>query len=397
MYTFGVFKFNLLKVTLVHQYFKHPSEGGAIRSYYLAKGLLARGHEVEVITTHNEKTLAVKQIDDIKVVYLPIFYDNTLGKYQRMMAFIKFIFQSINTLHKRKKPQLLYVISTPLTVGIIALWAKYIKRIPYIFEIGDLWPEAPIQLGYIKNALLKKVLYWFEKIIYRNAYKIVAMSPDIEKIIRQGNKVIMIPNMADCDFFTPVAKPMATLEKYKIGHEFVISYLGAAGRANHLSYLLDAAKAIINKGLAVKILVAAAGSELDGFRKEVKKAKLHNVVFASYSDKEGVREMLTVSDAVYVSFADVPILSSGSPNKFFDGLAAGKIIITNFEGWVKNEIETAQCGFSYHPTNTVELIEKLTPYIENKKLRTEAQQNARNLAERKFSRNKLIAKWVELF
>ncbi|MDH5368047.1 MAG: glycosyltransferase family 4 protein [Cyclobacteriaceae bacterium] len=386
-----------MKVTIVHQYFKHPSEGGAIRSYYLAKGLLENNHDVEVITTHNRKTLHIKRIDGIKVFYLPIYYDNTLGKYQRLMAFIKFVFQSIRVIHQNKRPQLLYVISTPLTVGVVALWTKLFLRIRYVFEIGDLWPEAPIQLGYIKNPLLKRTLYWFEKVVYNQAYKIVAMSPDIEKIIEKGNKVIMIPNMADCEFFVPESKSSELLDLFGISDEFVIAYLGAAGKANHLTYLLDAAKALQNCCLNVKILVAATGSELEHFRMEVLSTTLNNVTITSFTNKGGVKELLSISDAVYVSFAGVPILASGSPNKFFDGLAAGKIIITNFEGWIKKEIETTQCGFCYTPTNTDEFIQKLIPFIEDDTLRKQAQLNARNLAEKKFSRKGLIEEWVKLF
>lgn len=387
-----------MKVTLVHQYFKHPREGGAIRSYYLAQGLLQKGAEVEVITTHNHPELQIKRIDGIKVFYLPIYYDNSLSKYQRIWAFLKFVFQSIGILYKVRKPRYLYVISTPLTVGAIALWMKFTRRIKYIFEIGDLWPEAPIQLGYIKNPMLKWVLYSLEKWIYRHAYRIVAMSPDIEIKIRQGSKVLMIPNMSDCEFFELTdTKPAALLDKYGIKDEFVIAYLGTAGRANQLEYLLDAAKAMHSAKLKIKYIVAAAGSELEHFRSEVLESKIDNIIFEPYTNKDGVKDLLSISDAVYVSFANVPILSSGSPNKFFDGLASGKLIIVNFEGWVKYEIEQANCGFSYHPNNPDELIDKIKPYlIDPNKLKI-AQSNSRSLAATKFSRDKLINRWSNLF
>ena len=386
-----------MKVTIVHQYYKHPREGGAIRSYYLAKGLIDHGHEVEIITAHNEKTLQIRRIDGAKVFYLPIFYDNTLAKYQRIWAFLKFVIHSIRLLHQLKTPGMLYVISTPLTVGVIALWTKLTQRAKYIFEIGDLWPEAPIQLGYIKNPIVKKVLYWFENMVYNHASKIVAMSPDIEKIINRPDKTIMIPNMADCDFFEMEDKPISIVKEHNLENAFVISYLGTAGRANHLEYLLEAAKAISKVNLNVKFIIAAAGSELEHFRASIIAEQLSNIIFVPYTNKSGVRELLAVSDAVYVSFSNVPILSSGSPNKFFDGLAAGKIIITNFGGWVRDEIENTQCGFSYTPDNTYEFIEKLTPYVNSEVLRLEAQTNARRLAENKFSRNGLIEKWLTLF
>lgn len=386
-----------MKVTFVHQYFKHPREGGAVRSYYLAKGLIDVGHDVEVITTHNKNTLEIKRIDGIKVFYLPIYYDNVLGKFDRIVAFLKFVVKSIQLLHALSRPAIVYVISTPLTVGVIALWSKYFLRIKYIFEIGDLWPEAPIQLGYIKNTLLKNSLYWFEKLVYRKAHKIVAMSPDIEKIITQGDKVVMIPNMADCDFFKPESKSKALLDKFGLQDEFVIAYLGTAGRANHLDYLLNAGKALQKESLNVKILIAAAGSELEHFRSEVIEANLDNIIFVNYTNKEGVRQLLSVSDAVYISFANVPILASGSPNKFFDGIASGKIVITNFQGWIKKEIEAANCGFNYSGNNPNDFIQKIASYLNDNTLKEQAQMNARKLAEIKFSRKGLIAEWLQLF
>ena len=386
-----------MKVTIVHQYFKHPREGGAIRSYYLAKGLIQAGHEVEVITAHNESKLEIRRIEGIKVYYLPIYYSNHLGKYQRIWAFVKYVFMSIGILHKVKKPQYLYVISTPLTVGVVALWSKWILRVKYIFEIGDLWPEAPIQLGYIQNPLLKRILYRFESLVYNQAHRIVAMSPDIERIINRGKKVLMIPNMSDCEFFKSEEKDPILLEKFKLSDELVIAYLGTAGRANHLDYLLQAALKSEREQVNIRFLVAAEGSELEHFRATVIDNKLSNVIITDYTNKEGVKDLLRVSDAVYVSFAKVPILASGSPNKFFDGLAAGKLVITNFGGWVANEIADAHCGFNYDPTNTDEFLDKIIPFIENRELLEKYKNNARNLAESKFSKRLLINEWLTLF
>jgi len=203
--------------------------------------------------------------------------------------------------------------------------------------------------------------------------------------------------MADCDFFKPEGKLNSLLDEHSLQNEFVIAYLGTAGRANHLEFLLSAAKALQQENLNVKILIAAAGSELEHFRSEVIEANLDNIIFVNYTNKEGVRQLLSVSDAVYVSFANVPILASGSPNKFFDGIASGKIVITNFEGWIKKEIETADCGFSYNGNDTNDFINKIKPYLNDISLKNSAQMNARKLAEDKFSRNGLITEWLQLF
>lgn len=80
-----------MKVLYIHQYFRTPEEGGAIRSYYLAKGMVENGIDVELITSHNKKYEEVKNVEGIKVHYLPVFYDNTLGFLQRVIAFYRFM------------------------------------------------------------------------------------------------------------------------------------------------------------------------------------------------------------------------------------------------------------------------------------------------------------------
>lgn len=388
-----------MRVVIIHQYFKEPKQGGPIRSYYLAKGLLAYGHEVEVITAHNKKTES-KTIEGIRIHYLPVYYDNKLGAISRINAFLKFVYLATKKTFLLPKADVNYVISTPLSIGFVALALKYLRKTPYVFEIGDLWPEAPIQLGYIKNILLKRVLYWFEKLVYRKAQSIVAMSPDIESHVLQSktNKsILMIPNMADCQYYGPVSKPKGVLKKYDLEDKFVISYVGTAGRANHLEYLIEVARKCVEETPSVQFLIAASGRELSKIKELASKYGLSNISFVSYLNREGVKELLEITDAVYISFANVPILSAGSPNKFFDGLAAGKLIITNFGGWTEQEILDNGCGFTYDPNRPTDFVNKISPYVDDSKLLELTQRNARRLAEKKYDRNTLTQEWVSLF
>jgi len=174
-----------MKIIYIHQYFKTPQEGGAIRSYYLAKGLVDDGFEVEMITAHNESTYRNVSIEGINVHYLPVPYDNGMGFVQRVLAYIKFIQKSKKEIKKIQNADLVYATSTPLTVGIIALWAKRKFNLPYYFEVRDLWPTAPIQVGVVKGAFFKKWLYSLEAKIYKGAEKIIALSPGMRDWIKE--------------------------------------------------------------------------------------------------------------------------------------------------------------------------------------------------------------------
>ena len=147
-----------MRILIIHQYYKTPKTGGAIRSYHIARYLASQGHQIEIITAYNDSGY-FKEVDgNVTVHHLPIYYSNHLSFWSRIKAFVKYVWLSCRFLKKIERPDLNYVISTPLTTGMIALYAKWRYKIPYVFEVGDLWPAAPIQLGVIKNGLIKNGL-----------------------------------------------------------------------------------------------------------------------------------------------------------------------------------------------------------------------------------------------
>jgi hypothetical protein len=121
---------------------------------------------------------------------------------------------------------------------------------------------------------------------------------------------------------------------------------------------------------------------------------LSNLSFIEVQNREGVREVMNVTDAALVSFKPLPVLETGSPNKYFDALAAGKLIVINFGGWVKEEIEKYQCGIAINsPEN---FIEKIKPFIESADQLKAYQSAARRLAETTYSRKVLSEKFSGL-
>ena len=389
-----------MKILYIHQYFKTPEEGGSIRSYYLAKGLVDNGYEVEMITSYNGKRYKKETIAGIKVHYLPVYYDNSLGFWSRVSAFLKFIYATLRLIPTIQRPDICYAMSTPLTVGIIALWIKKRYGIPYYFEIGDLWPEAPIQMGFIRNPVVKYCLYWLEKTIYQRADKIIALSPgirdSIESVVPEKD-VYMIPNMADCSFFNMECKDSRFEETFQVKDKFVISYIGAAGKANHLEYLVEAAFACQQHGnLPVQFLVAASGSELERIKNMAQQKSLKNINFLPFQSKAGLKKMLNITDAIFISYADFPVLQTGSPNKYFDALAAGKLVILNTSGWLREITELNKCGFYYNP-NENSFLRKLMPYVGDSNLLFSSQKNARQVAEQYYSKELQIQKLLKVF
>lgn len=381
-----------MKILYVHQYFKTPEEGGSIRSYYLAKGLVDAGHEVTMITAHNA-AYEVKKVDGIEVHYLPVVYDNSFGFIQRLWAFFLFVRYAKREAKKLSKHDLAYVMTTPLTTGFIATYLKKELDLPYYFEVGDLWPEAPIQMGVIKNKWLKKWLYSLEKKFYFEADKVIALSPAIRNYIEKvspNTKVYVIPNMADCSFFDATY----SVGDFSDNNRFQITYCGALGKANHLEYLIDAARQCKEESLPVHFNIIGYGSELRRLKSLAKRLK--NVSFYPHSSKHCVKNLLSKSDAVYVSFKDVKVLGTGSPNKLFDSLASGKLAIINFEGWIKNLIGKNKCGFHHDPHSKAEFVRKLKVFLASPELLAKYQRNGRKLAELYYDKDIQITKLLKI-
>lgn len=390
-----------MKILYLHQYFLTPEQGGAIRSYYLAKSLVDQGYQVEVITSHNEKEDKTAIVDGIKVHYISVYYDNSLGFAGRVFSFLKFVRQSYKKALSIKDVDLCYATSTPLTIGIIPLRLKKKLNIPYYFEVRDLWPEAPIQMGVVKNYFLKKFLFALEKKIYKNAQKLIALSPGIregiEKVVPE-KPIYLLPNISDCDFFHPEAKDESLERRFGVKNKFVVTYFGAIGKVNHLEYMIEVMQECQKANLHdIHFLIAGKGSESDRIKSLARNLGLNNVSFLGFMNKQGLKELLNVTDAAYISFADKPILETNSPNKFFDAIASGKLCIVNSNGWIKEMIEFEKCGFYSDPSQPSGFVSKIKSFMDDRSRLLQYQTNARKLSENYFSRELQTEKFLRLF
>lgn len=385
---------------MFHQHFNTPEGGGAIRSYYLATALVQHGHRVTMITSCACQTGSLKTIEGINVIYLPVPYNNRFTFYARSWSFLRYVISAIRAAVPYKDYDVAYGISAPLTVGICTRWMRFRYGMPYLFEVGDLWPDAPIQLGFIRNPMLQRVLLSLERSIYQHARSVVALSQPIADAIQKKlpeRHVDVIPNMADIDFFHPEDTLQALSAKYQTEGKFVVSYVGAFGVANGLHQLINCIQACHVANLPAQFILCGDGAMLDELKGMVAKENISNVLFAGFLNREGVREVLRVSDAVFISYLPAPILETGCPNKYFDGLAAGKLIIVNFGGWIREEIESHECGFYVDPAQPKQLAEQIVPFINDRSLLKSYQQRSRALGVSRYSREKIGSLFAGLF
>ncbi|ERM82152.1 hypothetical protein P872_08255 [Rhodonellum psychrophilum GCM71 = DSM 17998] len=386
-----------MRIIYVHQYFLTPQQGGAIRSYHLAKGMVDAGIEVEMITSHNQDYYDFKMIQGIKVHYLPVAYTQGFGTIRRIWSFLKFVSLAKQWIKKLPRADLLYISSTPLTTGWIGMWAKKKFALPYIFEVRDLWPEAPIQVGVIRNPLLQKWLYRLESNIYKHALKIVALSPGIANHIREKSPeahISIIPNFSDLEFFQATSKDPKILREYGLKAVFTICYTGAIGKVNAVDTLLDIAKIAQERKKTYQFVVMGEGSHLKALAQKAADLGLSNFYPIPFGNKEKVRDLLSISDMAFISFGQQPVLRTNSPNKFFDALAAGKSILVNHKGWVHDLVKANALGLYASPSKPLEAFQKLDELAQNPERLLSFQANARKLAVNHFSKELAVRKML---
>ncbi len=375
---------------------------GGVRSYIFSKYLVSKGHKVTVITSDNslpEKYKGIKrfEVDGIKVISVKTNYTTNLNFAQRISAFIKFMILS-SYLALKTSPDIVFATSTPLTVAFPGLLVKFIKRVPFVFEARDLWPDVPIELGIIKNRLLIFLLKVFEKITYRFADKIVCISEGIkEKITAPERKKVYVPIGCDLDLFDGV-KNFRWKQKTGITSGSLFLFTGAIGIANCPEYLMEAAKILKGKNENdISIALVGKGSAKEKVLEIKDKHHLDNILMFDPVPKRDLPEILASADGGLILHGlSHTYRETASPNKFYDYIAAGLPIIFNFQGPLKDLILEKRAGYYVDYQSPEALTDVLLHISQNKEEALGFGRNARQLAEERFDLKKIVVQFEDV-
>ena len=407
-----VIKYLFMKILYLHQYFKFPDEQGGTRSFDLSIGFLDLGHHVEIITSTSDEsykkskgwTKIKKNRLIVHYIYLP--YDNDMTYFHRSFIFLKFLFLSTLKLISLRG-DLVLATSTPLTIGIPAIIKKWVHKTPFIFEARDIWPEAVIAIGAIKNKILQKILFFLEHLIYKNAAAIVPLSVDMKNSIisrypKLAEKPIeVIENIAEINRFQIGDTNKTSFLKNKIGFQprFTILYAGAFGKVNGLKYVIELARNLASIDPTIVFILIGSGAE----KKElISKAKEEgvlnkNIFFLDSVSKQDLPQLYHECDMGSSFVIPIKELWANSANKFFDSLAAGKPILINYKWWQKEVINKEKIGYVLPTKINDEAVKNFATYTHDKILLQKQQKNALNIAKEIYATDVAVAKYNHLF
>lgn len=398
-----------MKVIYFHQHFSTPKGSAGIRSYEMARRLLARGHKVTMVcgsyaggeTGLTKPFIGGRRcgtVDGIDIIEFDLSYSNTDGFVKRGLTFMKFAWRSTG-LAFTEKYDVLFATTTPLTAGIPGIFARWLLGKPFVFEVRDLWPELPRAMGVIRNPLVLGAMLMLEWASYRSAHRLVSLSPGIEEgIVLRGvprDRITSVPNGCDLDIFAGEMRPWRPAEVRV--NDLMAVFAGTHGMANGLDAVLNAASKLKSRGRDdIKLVLIGHGQLKGGLQARAAREGLNNVVFHDLVNKTKLAGLMAATDLGLQILANVPAFYYGtSPNKFFDYIAAGLPVLNNYPGWLAEIITKHRCGFSVPPDNPVALADALEQAADDRDALKAMGQRSRALAETQFDRIKLADRWVD--
>lgn len=370
---------------------------GSTRSFEFAKRLAKNGHEVVIITSERSEKKGTKtyeeNIEGFKVHWIPVEYSNHMSFSSRIFAFLKFAFLSTK-ISLSVKSDIVFATSTPLTIALPAIIYSKIKRVPYVFEVRDLWPELPIAMKAISNPISIWLAKLLERVAYANASAIVALSPGMrEGIVSKNypqNRVCVIPNCCDMDKFkVDSEESIKFTENYSYTkNKKVVLYAGTLGLINGVESLVMIAKELEKISKDICIMIVGDGSEKNKTVELAKKLSVYNknIFFENPLNKNEVPKLFSIADATTSLFINKPEMRANSANKFFDALAASKPLIINYGGWHNDLIAEKKNGISIWNMNYKKAALKINEMLDNSDFMKEAKINSFQLA-RRFNRD----------
>lgn len=398
-----------MKVIYFHQHFSTPKGSAGIRSYEMARRLLARGHQVTMVCgSYGGGETGLTQsfaggrrrgfVDGIDIIEFDLAYSNADGFLKRGLTFVKFALRSIG-LAFTEQYDVLFATTTPLTAGIPGIFARWLRGKPFVFEVRDLWPELPRAMGVIRNPLVLWAMGVLEWMSYRSAHRLVGLSPGIvEGIAHRGvprDRIASVPNGCDLGIFAGDVQPWRPAKVRAT--DLTAVFAGTHGMANGLDAVLNVAVELKHRGRDdIKLVLIGQGKLKAGLQARAARDGLDNVVFHDPVNKAKLAGLMAATDLGLQILANVPAFYYGtSPNKFFDYIAAGLPVLNNYPGWLAEMITEHCCGFTVPPDNPVAFADALEKAAADRDALKAMGLRGRALAETQFDRIKLADRWVD--
>lgn len=381
-----------MRITFLTHYFPPEGNAPASRVYEMAKRWVASGQDVNVITCvpnvpngivyegYSNKLIQTEVVDGICVTRVWTYIAANKGILKRTLNYVSYMIMASLVGLFIKKPDLIIATSPQFFCGWAGVTLSKLRRLPFILEIRDIWPDSIVAVGAIRNKRLLSFLEKMEIMMYSSADHIVAVGEGYrQKMVEKGvppEKISIVMNGIDKKVFYPCEPDTMLIKKWGLANKFVCSYVGTVGMASGLETVLHAAKRLKNmRRTDIHFMIVGDGAIRYDLETQARDMGLDNITFTGRQPKELMPKYLSMTDTCLVHLRKSMLFETVMPSKIFEAAGMAKPIIIGVNGYAKKSVLEAKAGIAIESENANELVEavlRLAGNPEQKRLLGEA-------------------------
>jgi glycosyltransferase involved in cell wall biosynthesis len=401
-----------MKIAYICQYFVPEIGAPSARLNEMSREWAAAGHDVTVVTgfpNHPRGVLAPEdrgirfrreRLGDVEVWRNWLYATPNEGFLKKTLAHLSFALSVFLFSGRRLSQFDVMIVSSPTFFVVATTYVlSRIHRIPYVFEVRDLWPGIFIELGVLRSRPLIRILEAVEMFLYRRAARVVVVTQSFaETLVRRGvpaSQIATITNGVDLERFQPAPRQTVFRAANALGDTFVVLYIGAHGISQALSAVLRAAQLLAGMP-DVQFVFVGDGAEKAALQERAAKMGLQNVRFLPPVDKDSVVEWYATADAVLVPLRDVPLFSGFVPSKIFEVMGAARPIVGSVRGEARAILERSGGALLAEPEDAEGIAAAVSRLRGDRTLATSLGERGREFAAQYYSRRALASQYVDV-
>jgi hypothetical protein len=401
-----------MRIALLTHYFWPELGAPSARLLEMGREWAARGHEVTVVTNfpnhptgivpeaYRGRSFMVEQVQGLRVLRCRTYATPNRGILRRTLGHLLFMLQAVRQATPHLRGSDVLVASSPTLFAVVAAWVISRRlRVPYVFEIRDLWPAIFVDLGVLRNRFLVACLERLELFLYRRAGAVVTVTRAFaDDIARRGiarSKLAVVTNGVDLEAFEPGPPDPGLRERLGYGAGDVVAlYCGAHGISHALARVLEAAARLRDQP-ALRFLFVGEGAEKEALVARARELDLSNVAFQGSVPRDEVAALYRAADVCLVPLRAVPLFRSFIPSKMFEILACGRPILASLEGEAAEILSASGAAVVVPPEDVEAMARELLRLAADPGVRRELAARGRPYVAEHFDRRALAARYLE--
>ena len=377
----------------------------AMRTWEHVSRWVKDGHKVTIITTapnfpqgkplagYTNRWYMKEDMGGVTVIRVKSYIAANEGFLKRILDYVSFMVTGGIVAMFQKRPDILITTSPQFFCAVAGWVVSRLRRLPWIFELRDLWPASIVAVGAMKEGIAIKTLYWMEMSMYRAADRVIAVTKGLKQdLVDRGipsDKIVVVRNGADTNRFTPRPKDATFVEKFGLQGKFVVGYYGTIGMGAGVQTAVDAGRVLRDRGRDdIVIMLAGAGAEYDEVEKSIQEQGLTNVKLLPPFDQTDMPAVWSLLDAAIVMMKDRPLFRATISSKTFEALAMGMPVIMSLPaGEATGLVDEYGFGINVLPENPEDMANAIQKLADDPALTKALGQKALE-ASRDFSRER---------